>query len=208
MLLALGLAVILYLWLALLFNQYSSSSFQINDKIKQNKQQIQEFRSDIQNILAKKQQFENKKQKQSLTFKSIEKDLAKESRSGLDRRHLTISPEKMGEAMRDIVTKNSKAKLLALKTQPSEALVMKQGDEFPPLYKKTIKLQFESDYYSTLQILRKIESLPWAVFYDTIQYQVEQYPKAKVSLIIFMLSEEERWFSAKRDLGRDIDVYH
>jgi MSHA biogenesis protein MshJ len=56
-----------------------------------------------------------------------------------------------------------------------------------------------------LNVLKKIETLPWVVLYDTIQYQVDEYPQAKVTLILYLLSKKEKWLSVARDAVDNID---
>jgi len=56
------------------------------------------------------------------------------------------------------------------------------------LFRHAITIQFRGDYFSTLQFLEKIESLPWLLVYDNISYSVTTYPQANVIMQLNLLS--------------------
>lgn len=59
------------------------------------------------------------------------------------------------------------------------------------LYQYNIVLDFVSDYFSTVDFLKKIEKLPWHIYWDSLEYKVTEYPKANVKLKLHMLSDEK-----------------
>lgn len=56
------------------------------------------------------------------------------------------------------------------------------------LYTHSFRIEFLSDYFSTLHYLSSIEKLPWPIYWDTLEYKVLQYPKADVSITFHVLS--------------------
>jgi len=45
-----------------------------------------------------------------------------------------------------------------------------------------VKVVVATDYPSTLRFLDKIEKLPWAVQISDVDYQVQEYPRARLAL--------------------------
>jgi MSHA biogenesis protein MshJ len=56
------------------------------------------------------------------------------------------------------------------------------------LYQHTFRIEFLSDYFSTLQYLKSIEQLPWPIYWDTMDYKVQEYPKADITIKFHVLS--------------------
>ena len=60
-------------------------------------------------------------------------------------------------------------------------------------YLHGLRIEFEGGYLDTLDYLRKLEALPWAFFWDSVDYQVEEYPKGMSSITVYTLSLDENW---------------
>lgn len=73
-------------------------------------------------------------------------------------------------------------------TDPNAALSGEVG-----LYRHGVTLVFEGDYMATLQFLQALEQKPWRFFWQQLQYDVEKYPTARVTLTLYTLSPERAW---------------
>jgi len=61
------------------------------------------------------------------------------------------------------------------------------------LYRHGVRLVFEGDYMTTMAFLESLEQKSWRFFWQSLQYDVEQYPKARVTLTLYTLSPERAW---------------
>jgi MSHA biogenesis protein MshJ len=61
------------------------------------------------------------------------------------------------------------------------------------LYRHGVKLVFEGDYMTTMAFLESLEQKSWRFFWQSLQYDVEKYPKARVTLTLYTLSPERAW---------------
>lgn len=59
------------------------------------------------------------------------------------------------------------------------------------LYKHAVKLAIEGEYFAVVDYLESLEALPWKIYWHALDYQVENYPKAKVVLEVYTLSTEK-----------------
>ncbi|HEB93662.1 MAG TPA: hypothetical protein ENI94_09405 [Gammaproteobacteria bacterium] len=115
-----------------------------------------------------------------------------------------IRPQQMAGVLRDMFGVDGKLTLLKLESlgvQPlfplskneNEQAVAAEKYEQPGIYKHGMQVIFEGDYFATLQYLQVLESMPWHFYWDQLDYRVEDYPRARVSITIHTLSLEEGW---------------
>lgn len=61
------------------------------------------------------------------------------------------------------------------------------------IFKHGMRIVFEGDYFKTLAYLRALEAMPWRLYWDNVEYQVIDYPKARVAITVHTLSLHEGW---------------
>ncbi|VAX02465.1 MSHA biogenesis protein MshJ [hydrothermal vent metagenome] len=115
-----------------------------------------------------------------------------------------IRPQQMAGVLRDMLGVDGKLTLLKLESlgvQPLFPLPENENEPAaaaekyaqPGIYKHGMQVIFEGDYFATLQYLQVLESMPWRFYWDELDYRVEDYPRARVSITIHTLSLEEGW---------------
>lgn len=98
----------------------------------------------------------------------------------------------MAYALKDIIKQQGTLKLVALETLPVTSFP--NADEKDPwIFRHTLLLTLEGDYFSTLDYLKMLESLPWRIHWDNINYQVKNYPTAEIHIQLYTLSFEKDW---------------
>ncbi|MCP5045135.1 MAG: type II secretion system protein M [bacterium] len=63
----------------------------------------------------------------------------------------------------------------------------------PEFYRHGFLLELEGSYLATLHYLEAVESLSWDLSWDRIVYEVIEYPRARISIELHTLSDEENW---------------
>lgn len=63
----------------------------------------------------------------------------------------------------------------------------------PQVYKHGILLELNGNFASTLSYLRMLEKLPWKFYWDAMRFEIQEYPQAKISIIINTLSLDKEW---------------
>jgi len=66
------------------------------------------------------------------------------------------------------------------------------GRQEDVLYLHAVELQLRGSYFEALRYLQALETLPWQVIWDQLEYQVIQYPQADIRLRINTLSGSDR----------------
>jgi len=58
------------------------------------------------------------------------------------------------------------------------------------VYKHSVKITLKGEYFSVIAYLQKLEALNWKLFWENIEYQVDRYPGAVVTLEVYTLSTD------------------
>lgn len=110
----------------------------------------------------------------------------------------TIAIDEVVLLLRDLLEANSQLTLQSLKVYPSELISNdKEGrDSVKNVFKKSkMELTLSGKYMYIFDYFKKIESLEWSVFWDEVEYSVDQYPIASVTIRLYTLSivEDDRY---------------
>lgn len=117
-----------------------------------------------------------------------------------------IRPQQMAGVLRDmlgaenglVLTKLESLGAAPLFPPPEEegkASPVDEGKKAPKagIYKHGMRVVFEGDYFKTLVYLQALEAMPWRLYWDNVEYQVLEYPRARVAITVHTLSLDERW---------------
>lgn len=105
-----------------------------------------------------------------------------------------VSAQMMATALRDMLQQHGNLKLVKLETLPTTPFANDNDEKQPAwVYRHTLALTLQGDFFSTLNYLQALEALPWRVHWDSIDYQVLQYPDAETRIQVYTLSFEKDW---------------
>lgn len=103
-----------------------------------------------------------------------------------------VPAQLMAAALRDMLQQYGNLQLVKLETLP--AAPFGNDDQQPAwVYRHTLELTVQGDFFSTLDYLQALEALPWRVHWDSIEYKVEHYPLAETRIQVYTLSFEKDW---------------
>ena len=114
-----------------------------------------------------------------------------------------IDPPQMARVLEQLLNRENVLRLMRLETLAPKALneeAAEQGennglpmDPLPNVYEHGFVVEFEGDYRSTVRYMHALEALPWRIFWDGIEFHVDDYPLATVRLHMHTLSLSEAW---------------
>ncbi len=135
---------------------------------------------------------------------------ALEARSS-DLAALLVAPEQMAQLLEQLLLdkdglrlvrlENSVAGATAMVTVEERSSLEQQGDsseEALPavssgVYRHGFMLELEGEFFSILGYLQDLEALPQRFFWDAVEYDVDEYPRARVRIRLHTLSLSEGW---------------
>jgi MSHA biogenesis protein MshJ len=137
--------------------------------------------------------------------------------SGLKRKQqkLTVEfirPGQMATVLRDMLDNETKLTLTRLESlgvkplfprieassaekekSTAEHSLQNTQEKRPSIYKHGMRVELEGDFNSTLNYLQALESMPWRFYWDNVEYQVLDYPVARIVITVHTLSLDEGW---------------
>ncbi|MBF0175475.1 MAG: hypothetical protein HQL63_01300 [Magnetococcales bacterium] len=95
------------------------------------------------------------------------------------------TPDKPGEA-----TDTAAHKPEEKATNPSAREGAAAGSEFSEdaIFKHGMKIRLRGNYLDVVRYLKSLEVMKWAIFWDSLEYAVSQYPDMTVTLSVYSLS--------------------
>lgn len=61
------------------------------------------------------------------------------------------------------------------------------------LYRHGLRIEFRGSFLETMTYLAALERLRWRFLWDSVHYEVERYPRARVSIVVHSLSFDDTW---------------
>ena len=111
-----------------------------------------------------------------------------------------VAPSEMVDVLKEIIGRSSKLKLISLTKQPPLPLFEKNEEqsninEQPQLqlYRHSVELLLDGNFKETQKFLEQLEKMEQQVEFNHLRFQVEQYPKSMVTLVVSTVSFERKW---------------
>lgn len=106
-----------------------------------------------------------------------------------------VDPRQAAPLLRDIVAREPGLTLLGLETEVislDQALFTSLSDNHTGtlptnLGRYQLTLRLEGSYLTTLRFLERLDTLPWALFSEQLDLEVEEHPRARVTLRLYTL---------------------
>ncbi|GAA6144445.1 MAG: hypothetical protein CSH37_03210 [Thalassolituus sp.] len=106
-----------------------------------------------------------------------------------------VAPENMPSVLESMMTQDTSLKLVSLENTEGESIAL--GAEFSDvdLFRHGMKIRMEADYPSLMSYLQRLDSMPWKLYWQSLNYTVENYPTGELYLEVFTLSTREEILS-------------
>lgn len=56
------------------------------------------------------------------------------------------------------------------------------------VYQRSLEMEFQNDYFGTVNYVKRLEELPWNIYWDSFDYKVVDYPTARAVIVFHVLS--------------------
>ncbi|MEX2205331.1 MAG: hypothetical protein WEF50_03780 [Myxococcota bacterium] len=111
-----------------------------------------------------------------------------------------IPPTEMTGALRELLRRAPGISLVKLEALAAEPLFIDAEPERPDqpkprpaVFKHAVVIELHGNYLSVLRYVQAVEALRWRFFWDSLDYDVDEYPNANVRLTLYSLSLREGW---------------
>lgn len=115
-----------------------------------------------------------------------------------------VTPERMAAALEDMLTRNRRVQLLALRTLPVEALVERSAESEAQasvaaapagrqVFKHGVRITLQGGYLDLLDYSARLEKLPWQMFWAHSSMDARDYPRVRMTITLYTLSLDKAW---------------
>lgn len=117
-----------------------------------------------------------------------------------DKFHGLIEPRQMASVLESVLQQHKD--LVLVRVQSLEAVpLITQGEESAKaektpqveVYRHGMQVEFEGSYLATLDYLKTLEQLPWEFYWDSVELDVKEYPRARIVITVHTLSLRDAW---------------
>jgi MSHA biogenesis protein MshJ len=106
-----------------------------------------------------------------------------------------VSAENMPKVLESMLTQDRTLKLISLENSAGESVVI--NDEFSDvdLFRHGVTIHMQADYPAVMAYLTRLDSMPWKLYWESLDYNVAEYPTGDLRLEVFTLSTREELLS-------------
>jgi MSHA biogenesis protein MshJ len=203
------LILIVLINMLLLDPQYAKQT-KLSQQIRQQQSQIADIQNQIQQRVKAQADDPNRLMQEHL---QVLNQRASQMNGALsDMQKGLVPPEKMADLLESVLKKNNKLLLVSLKTLPVKSLnepidailpntagMVKTGDDqagsVEAVFKHAVELKVQGSYMDMLNYMQSLERMPWQIFWGSAQLNVDEYPRATLTLTLFTLSLDKKWLN-------------
>lgn len=104
------------------------------------------------------------------------------------------SPKDMVQIIKKLIEQTQGLTLTSLSNVESQPLFpSKNRQNSIQVYSHGIVMEMSGDYFDTVRFLELAEQQPYKLLWDTLSYEVAEYPKAKIKISLRTLGLQEGW---------------
>lgn len=173
----------------------------MREQIKTEKQlqaDSQQRREQLENELSQLQAWQAS-QEDGSQLRNVEQQLAQVEQHIQQLSQRMVAPAEMTALLQQLLAREQGMQVVALEKlpleQPALDAAVSTGHVLSPvpLYRHRLRLSLRGSYFDSLRYLKAMEALPWTVYWDSLDYQVERYPQGILTVEIATLGQEKGW---------------
>ncbi len=106
-----------------------------------------------------------------------------------------VTPSEMAQLLEQVLHNSHKLKLVSLTSLGNEVVNLSPDSAQPSYYIHPVKLELTGRYFDIKDYLAQLEAMPVKYYWRSLNYQVEQYPQARLTIVVYTLSEKQEFIS-------------
>jgi len=91
--------------------------------------------------------------------------------------------------LRDVLAQAPGLRLLSLDSTPGAPL-LPDSTRTARIVRYDLELRVEGGYLAALDYLRRLEQLPWTLFWEGVSLKVAEYPRNEIQLTMYTLGQQ------------------
>ena len=160
------------------------------------REDIIKFEEQMNQIYAQSQNDPNSSYRHRL--KEINSQIDELNATIIDLNQVLISPKTMTQMLDKVFQKHKNLDVLSISSIPEDQLQVVHLPKAPDnaLYRHGIEIIVEGGYRDVMNYLQELQNLNWQIYWESLKYEIEEYPNGKLTLIVYTLSLDKKWIGA------------
>lgn len=104
-----------------------------------------------------------------------------------------LAPEQMPAMLRDMIGTVEGLRITGMHSEPAQQLVNDPDSNLPVLYRHGLVIDLKGDYFGLLRCMRKLEGLPWRLYWSGLDIRAHGFEPADFRLHVYAVSLREEW---------------
>lgn len=116
-----------------------------------------------------------------------------------------VPPDAIVSVLEELLAPSRNLRLVSLRSHAPEPItsgsqesaageeVVEADPDAVVLYRHGLTLEIEGGYADTTDYLERIESSPWHLLWERFEYEVGEYPEARIRIDLHTISDQEEW---------------
>lgn len=104
-----------------------------------------------------------------------------------------LAPEQMPAMLRDMIGTVQGMRITGMHSEPAQELVNDPDSNLPVLYRHGLVIDLKGDYFGLLQCMRKLERLPWRLYWSGLDIKAHGFAPGEFRLHVYAVSLRKEW---------------
>lgn len=197
--LAVTCALIYLLTDSLLLSSHHEQAKAYSQKQIEIQQQQQSLAKEIEQNIALLEQEKEKKNQTEQHIADIKQQLADVTQKLDAQLNTLVPPTQVTELLRSLLSHTTNLKIVALNNENVREIELNSNQnnavntEAAKLYEHATIIELTGEYQQLYNYLQALENSQWQLLWDTLHYQVVEYPKARITIRVRTISTDEYW---------------
>ncbi|MCH8550795.1 MAG: hypothetical protein LAT62_02585 [Natronospirillum sp.] len=105
-----------------------------------------------------------------------------------------VTPEEMVRVLRQLLERQDGLRLRRLETLPMTS-TGSSGDEGTQVYRHALTMELDGSFNAIARYIRAVEDSEWQIYWQSMHYEIGQYPNGRLTITLYTLSNEEGWLN-------------
>ena len=196
-----GVIIFFLLFNSLVFDNNQTKTDRVNRSLSQLKSKNSKLTLELAKAQVQVAKNPNDELQQSI-------DLYQKKLKGMDKQlySLTnelISPQEMRKALQNLLNLTD-VQIVSFESLPAQALLAQSAsastaekaeinNEQIDLYRHSIRITLEGNFFQLRNYLKNVENMPWSFYWHQFDYSVSEYPKAQLNIEMYSLSTKKEF---------------
>lgn len=203
-----GVAIIFMLCDQLFWDPLARSNSQQKNTIAELQQQLDQLKTTHADVAGKLAEDPDAQLRRDI--EAVNEHLAKQNEQLSKLTVDLIPPEEMAGVLRKVLSERGNLQLLGLRNDaatpaftPRAETETNTTDDVDntertrvAIYRHGLTLELKGRYFDIVDYLQALEQLQWHFYWEKLDYKVDKYPEAVVTLKVYTLSNRENWIGA------------